>query len=131
MDRAKKILRWISAWTWELPQNLIGGIIALICREKTEEKMQDGSTETFHHWKLRNGISLGAFRFVPYPTPQYILNHEYGHSRQSLYLGPLYLLVIGLPSIIWYAMYNAGLSSGMSYYDFYTEAWADRLGGNR
>jgi hypothetical protein len=60
------------------------------------------------------------------------LPHEQGHYNQSLLLGPLYWLIIGLPSITW-----AGLTrnkilqppDGMSDYDyyhsFYTEKWAD------
>ena len=27
--------------------------------------------------------------------------HEYGHTIQSIILGPLFLLVIGIPSCIW------------------------------
>lgn len=77
---------------------------------------------------FRGGISLGQYVIVN----KYFLDnpnmwlHEYGHCRQSLYLGPLYLLVIGLPSLIWAALYKPGKGS---YYDFYTEKWADRLGG--
>ena len=27
--------------------------------------------------------------------------HEYGHTIQSLILGPLYLFVVGIPSFVW------------------------------
>ncbi len=43
-------------------------------------------------------------------------------------LGPLYLLVIGLPSLLWAALHEK-VAPGRSYYWFYTERWADRLGG--
>ena len=56
--------------------------------------------------------------------------HEYGHCRQSEYLGWLYLIVIGIPSLIWCLCYNAEKRGGLKdYYKFYTEAWADKLGG--
>ena len=42
-------------------------------------------------------------------------------------LGPLYLLVIGLPSFIHAATWKD--RPGRDYYAFYTERWADRLGG--
>lgn len=29
------------------------------------------------------------------------IKHEYGHQLQSYILGPLYLLIIGLPSGLW------------------------------
>jgi hypothetical protein len=52
--------------------------------------------------------------------------HELGHCRQSQILGWLYLPVIGLPSLLWAAWWNEGRKR--SYYSFYTERWADRLG---
>lgn len=55
--------------------------------------------------------------------------HEYGHSRQSLYLGPLYLIVVGLPSIIWAGFVYNLVRKEISYYDVYPENWADKLGG--
>ncbi|WP_237558582.1 hypothetical protein, partial [Cellulomonas carbonis] len=55
--------------------------------------------------------------------------HERGHVKQSIYLGWLYLPVIGVPSIIWAGLRRLGLFAGRSYYSFYTESWADRLGG--
>lgn len=44
-------------------------------------------------------------------------------------LGPLYLLIIGLPSFLWASLKRAGLFRGRDYYSFYTEKWADRLAG--
>lgn len=32
---------------------------------------------------------------------QTLLVHEYGHTIQSMILGPLYLIVIGIPSTLW------------------------------
>ncbi len=54
----------------------------------------------------------------------FTLMHEYGHTLQSIILGPLFLPVVGLPSLLW-----AGLpvfrkyreKSAVSYYRFYTE----------
>lgn len=40
----------------------------------------------------------------------------------------LYLIVIGLPSLLW-AWLGDSIAPGKSYYWFYTERWADRLGG--
>ena len=129
MSTAKKIIRGIAAWTWELPQNLIGGMLSLFFRDKAVNTMNDGAEEIFHHWRYASGLSLGRFRFVWYNASEDTMNHEYGHSRQSLYLGPLYLIVIGLPSLIWCGLHTyTALYRRVSYYSFYTEAWADRLG---
>lgn len=57
--------------------------------------------------------------------------HEYGHTIQSLLLGPLYLIVIGLPSFVWSRWKRLiwlRRESGIPYSWFYTERWADWLG---
>jgi hypothetical protein len=60
------------------------------------------------------------------------VRHEYGHSIQSMVLGPLYLLMIGIPSMVWAGCFkNYRKRSKKSYYWFYTESWADRWGGNK
>ena len=46
--------------------------------------------------------------------------HEYGHTWQNRVLGPFYLVVIALPSLI------SAISSPSSHSEFYTEKWADK-----
>lgn len=46
--------------------------------------------------------------------------HEYGHTWQNRILGPFYLFVIGIPSLISASTRPGGHSS------FYTERWADK-----
>lgn len=84
----------------------------------------------FRRW---GGISLGRFVFVHVDSSEMLLQHELGHCRQSVLLGPLYLLVIGLPSITWATLYPliSRQGSGPEYSWFYTERWADSLGGLR
>ena len=56
--------------------------------------------------------------------------HEFGHTLQSQKLGWLYLFIIGIPSIIWAGCFEGYRKKhNISYYTFYTEQWADRLGG--
>ena len=56
-------------------------------------------------WNGDAGVSLGKFIFVPKSAgkdpSEFLLNHEYGHTIQSLILGPLYLPLIGAPSFAW------------------------------
>ncbi|MCU7947074.1 MAG: hypothetical protein KZQ72_10615, partial [Candidatus Thiodiazotropha sp. (ex Cardiolucina cf. quadrata)] len=56
-----------------------------------------------------------------------VLLHEYGHYLQSLLLGPLYLPLIGLPSICWASIKKAGYFPAVPYHAFPTEWWAERL----
>ena len=76
-----------------------------------------------------------APRFVEY-LPGIVLDdrllvHEFGHTIQSLVLGPLYLPVIGLPSAIWLntpQLSRRRRNAESSYYAFFTERWANHLG---
>ena len=53
-----------------------------------------------------------------------LLVHEYGHTYQSLILGPLFIPVVGIPSVIW----GMVKKPGQSYFSFYAENWANHLG---
>lgn len=128
----KKILNYI----WELPQVLLGLIIRLTCGGSVYGTYKD---ITVYTWKFKSGaMSLGPFIFVPFKERELLLTyevqetirHEYGHSLQSKRLGWLYLLIIGIPSFVWawcFGWYR--FLTGTSYYGFYTEKWADQLGG--
>lgn len=138
MTRFIKILRYL----WQLPQNLLGFILFQIysvdclCMEVPYRDVHILYTE-----KMRGGISLGQYIVLPwrykdaYKTGSYIektIKHKYGHTRQSLYLGWLYLIVIGLPSLLWAWAHSAFRRlRTVDYYSFWTERWADRLGGVR
>ena len=39
--------------------------------------------------------------------------HEYGHTVQSMILGPFYLLAVGLPSIIWARRWSKSQSTAV------------------
>ena len=123
---------------WELPQNALGYIVLKVSGAVLYTKfyMKRISTEVYS-WKYSTGLSLGKYIFIPfapdtklsYGVMEYI-RHEHGHSIQSKYLGWLYLLVIGLPSAIWCGCFEKYREKhGISYYSFYTEKWADKLGG--
>ena len=119
---------------WELPQNTLGWIVKKVSKAPLYCTYKDA---TVYSWNLHGGISLGKYIFLPVKdiSPdrlivQHYLKHEYGHTIQSKYLGWLYLLVIGLPSLIWSQCFMWYWSrEGKSYYDFYPEKWANKLGG--
>ncbi len=85
------------------------------------------------------GVSLGWFvfwstGFAPgFASADQNRAHEFGHSLQSRRFGPLYLLVVGVPSVgrvIYSAMYYRWTGTSWThYYDAWPEDDADRLGG--
>ena len=113
-------------YIWQLPQNLVGLLLRLIYKGTDSE--YEGA-KVRRSTKMLGGISLGRYIIVGRWASGKTVMHEYGHCRQSLFLGWLYLPVIGLPSIIWAGLYGRAIPrTENGYYRFYTERWADKLG---
>ena len=78
-----------------------------------------------------NGTSVWEFGTDEDIKSLDVSKHEaLGHGTQSRYLGPFYLRIVGLQSIIWAWIYpcKAFPYSKNGYYKFWTEKWADKLG---
>lgn len=122
-----KHLRFALLFIWQFPQIILGLLLSFVFKCSTTLDYKFTMVRVCP--KFRGGLSLGPIIFVRrYPNNQETWNtvkHEFGHSLQSRYLGPLYLIIIGLPSLIWAAIHTAKMGS---YYSFYTEKWADKLG---
>lgn len=85
-------------WVWQLPQNLLGLLVILIFRAK---RVSDIYTLYFTLWSVKIpgfGISLGSYIIMSLPCSYSDFIHEYGHGIQSRWLGPLYLILVGIPS---------------------------------
>jgi hypothetical protein len=127
-------LKEILLYIWQLPQNLLGLIMLLFMRPYVSKEKYRGITYVVSK-KMSGGISLGNYvilsnTYKSKNISQKTWDHEWGHTRDSRMFGPLYLIVIGLPSIIWAWMYGTIIkTSHNGYYKFYTEKRADRLGG--
>lgn len=126
-------MKSILFYLWQLPQNIAGLVLLLYFRlkGKVTEGIYKDVNVYFASVMQEGGVSLGRYIFFDSasPTTEKDLAHEYGHCLQSRYLGWLYLLVIGLPSAIHKLFHHDDWSRPNSYYRFYTERWADRLGG--
>ena len=123
----KKLLLWIWQWTWGLPQTLVGLIVFLVCR-KCPHGTYHGCITT--RWNNRGSMGMGMFLFLGCEDAQ-VRVHEFGHSVQSLILGPLFLPVMGIPSFLWCNIpyfRRMRKEKGISYYRFYPESTANRLG---
>ena len=119
----------IIKYIWQLPQNIIGLIMGLHYRRKGYKTLAY-KDRLITYWGRYTGLSLGKYIFVNERAREYTIKHEYGHTKQSLLLGWLYLLVIGLPSLIWCNCFEKyRRKHNVSYYSFYTEKWANKLAG--
>ena len=127
----------IIMYLWQLPQNIAGAILFCIYSTFTDVIVVDEGTSVSVYTSIKGGLSLGAFNFLQrgyYRNPsKYVAKtilHTKGHSKQSRILGPFYLLVIGVPSLIWDALWTCfKYFRKKGYYSFYTEKWADKLAG--
>ena len=123
--------------TWGIIQNIIGAVIfivLLITNPRRKVSYYHGAIVT--QWEPESSMGMGMFIFYGHYREQQsiadaYLVHEFGHTIQSAILGPLYLPIIGIPSIIWASLpvFQKLRSSGYySYFDFYPEKWANREG---
>lgn len=140
MSVLKKIAYIICQWTWGLVQNIIG-LCVFIVMIKNEHTVFRYAVVTY--WDKRYSMGCGMFIFKGNHSYSYysnekndktnydVLVHEYGHTVQSLILGPLFLPIIAIPSFIWASVPYFGryrLRNGVSYYWLYCEKWANVLG---
>lgn len=110
-------------YLWQLPQNILG-LIVIFCTKA--EKKDYYIFKKYYITRKNLGVSLGNYIIIYMVYNQKDLMHEYGHQKQSLILGPLYLLIVGIPS----AIHNLiSRKTNCNYYHFWTEKWADKLGG--
>ncbi len=126
----KPILYCIWQCTWGLPQTLLGAVIFLL-HLRRRHYMYHGAVVT--EWSHHYSASIGLFVFIGERDAacRPLLVHEYGHTLQSLLLGPLYLLLISLPSLVWLRLpcfRKMRQKKHLSYYAFYTEVWANKWG---
>lgn len=119
----------ILKYFWQLPQ-LIAALIYYWYLKKKDEILDTCTCQgaiVFIKRKSCGSVTLGNYIFLSPRATDTTVRHEWGHTRQSLILGPLYLIVIGIPSIIWAATHRI-IALNKPYDWFYTEAWANKLG---
>ena len=139
MEKFPAFVYYPLQWTWGIIQNIVGLVIYLV--QSGRPRFRFGrSFGTF--WKRKDSMSMGMFIFlasnlIPEDLEKeesitsQVAVHEYGHTFQSMILGPWYLPVISMISGIWcmipfFTKFRE--KRGMSYYVLYTERWANHLG---
>lgn len=127
----------VSHWMqfmWELPQNLLGIALLRIMQGKIISKEKNRCRLFIQVSGF--AISLGYYVFwSAYERDGRIHDqkiHEYGHALQSQMLGPLYLLIVGIPSLLrnlygrfYFRWHRLGWQG---YHKGFPEKWANILG---
>ena len=138
----KAVLYCLAQCSWGVLQTALG-LFNFILHIRDRHYFYHGAVIT--EWNNNASVSLGMFVFVtkrPYfcelrneytveKISHRLVVHEYGHTIQSLILGPLYLIIIGIPSAMWANLpccAEKRRAKGISYFSFFTESWANSLG---
>ncbi|MCQ2294181.1 MAG: hypothetical protein MJZ67_00875 [Bacteroidales bacterium] len=130
--------------SWELPQTMIGYSVAM-CRTITYQvdrvEYLDGNTFAIDDGRgdYRNmGCSMGCMINI-WLTDNMMMNfeyeakfgfgqllmHEFGHTFDSLWLGPLYIMAVGLPSLASVTLEHF-THGRYQHHQLYAERWANK-----
>ena len=136
----KLALCMLIHWTWGILQNIFGLIMFMIY---AKERQYWFRTSIVTIWSKPSSMGCGMFIFLSGTAYRDIsrddneklqydtLVHEYGHCIQSLFLGPLFIPVIAIPSVSW-AFFpffqKLRKRKRISYYWLYCEHWANKIG---
>lgn len=124
----KKILSYL----WQLPQNILGLALVLFYKYYYGCYNYQNREDIKYYFSsgMPSGISLGRYIILDdiYPLDDDDSKHEFGHTKQSKKLGWLYLLIIGLPSLLGNVYSRIFNKNSKWYYNQPWEKWADKLG---
>lgn len=127
------IILTILLFIWQLPQVLTGLIgLAIFHNAKLYTNPHNGVTVvSVTIPRLFGGacFSSGPFIFLCENASERTYLHETGHSKQSIYLGFLFHLVVSIPSICRFWYRKLAKKSKEWYESGYPENWANKLGG--
>lgn len=130
----------VLLWLWQIPQNIIGFLLVLATKAVKKTVKIEGMEYIIWVAQRLNGnwsgVSLG--NYVVFANNRFAdedsVKHEHGHQIQSAYTGPLYILIIGIPSFFG-NIYDRIAHSNWTYIQrvtwYYNQPWersADKLG---
>ena len=126
-----RLLFYVLQFTWGLSVNLAGLLVFLFCRTRSRQERFVNSVVCYLPGN-RGGMSLGIFLFISLQNPEEdcaLCVHEYGHTIQCLFLGPLYWVLVAVPSFLWFHLCSGLRAARRIPYDaLYCERWADQWG---
>ena len=126
-----KYIRNLILFIWQLPQHIVAliyfGYLVMMCKDLGVDSRYKQAIVI--PCVMRGAVTLGNYVFVGLNSEyRKTVKHELGHTIQSKILGPLYLIVIGIPSITYCGLRRIFPSlRKKNYYDFFSEKSANYL----
>ena len=131
MKLIMKYIRNLILFIWQLPQHIVAiiyfGYLVMMCKDLGIDSRYKQATVI--PCVMRGAVTLGNYVFVGLNSEyRKTVKHELGHTIQSKILGPLYLIVIGIPSITYCGLRRLFPSlRKKNYYDFFSAKSANYL----
>lgn len=142
MKKENMFLFYLLSFTWGLLFTLVGLIVLLFIRIFLNRKVYKyrivaGRIAIIFKNRLPGGMNLGIVYIIDersqFDTTLQV--HEIGHSIQNAWFGPLFIFLIGLPSLIRASLWDRirarkyrKTGTYPSYYDIWFEKQATELG---
>lgn len=131
---AGNLFSYVSRFTWESKQTLLGNAVSHFRNNfwRTNVEYYHGATlvNRYGHkngWGMTLGPYINGYNLEADPQKERTFAHEYGHTKQSMVLGPLYLSLVGIPSIIGSVSDDIGLSD---HHREWYEVWSNQMSYN-
>lgn len=118
-----KIGFYLLSFTWGFPMTIVGLVVAIVLI------IMGHKPTTLHHrmhfkvGKRWGGVSLGTVIITDQNPTNHTLKHELGHTVQNVWFGPLFPLLVGVPSVIRYWYRKLLIRSGQSDLPPYDAIW--------
>lgn len=134
---------YLLSFTWGIITTLLGlvvlaamSIYKIFTKDKVKISMYRGRILVELVDTYFGGFSMGIVIVTDGAPDSDLVNHEVGHSIQNIYMGPLFLIIVGIPSMIRYHMFDwlakrhyNKTGNHLDYDSVWFEAQATRLGG--
>ena len=131
MKLIMKYIKNLILFIWQLPQHIVAliyfGYLVMMCKDLGVDSRYKQAIVI--PCVMRGAVTLGNYVFVGLNSEyRKTVKHELGHTIQSKILGPLYLIVIGIPSITYCGLRRLFPSlRKKNYYNFFSEKSANYL----
>ena len=130
LSKGKKIafafMFWIVSLTWGCLSTVPGLLVSLILLIRGHKAYRNGCSFIIEFGGNWGGLNMGAVSFCGSYHDSYnywfehTRRHEFGHSIQTLVLGPLQFVLVSIPSMIryWYQRIRTMMGKSNYYYDY-------------
>lgn len=131
---AGNLFSYVSRFTWESKQTVLGNFVSHFRNNfwRTNVEYYHGATLVNRNghrngWGVTLGAYINGYNLEADPQKERTFAHEYGHTKQSKVLGPLYLSLVGIPSIVGSISDDIGLSD---HHREWYEVWSNQMSYN-